>query len=83
MGKTGIAWDNAMSESFWSALKAEFYDRRVWHTRAEVRREVARWIEVVYNRRRLHTALGIVPPVEFEQALQQENNNEEALTRAA
>ena len=87
MGRTGVCWDNAMSESFWSTLKAEFYDRRVWHTRAEARREVARWIEVVYNRRRLHTglhtALGMVPPVEFEQARQQENNNEEALTQAA
>lgn len=80
------AWDNAMSESFWSTLKAEFYGRRVWHPRTEARREVARRIEVVYNRRRLrtglHTALGMVPPVEFKQALQQENNNEEAFTQA-
>lgn len=66
VGRTGVCWDNAMSESFWSSLKSEFFDRRVWQTRTEVKREVARWIEIVYNRRRLHSALGMVPPVEFE-----------------
>src|SRR5690625_7545300 len=52
MGRTGVCWDNAMAESFWATLKTEFYDRRSWPTRAEARREVARWIEIVYNRRR-------------------------------
>ncbi|MDK8436601.1 MULTISPECIES: IS3 family transposase [unclassified Brevibacterium] len=67
VGRTGVCWDNAKSESFWSSLKTEFFERRVWQTRAEAMREVARWIEVVYNRRRLHSALGMVPPVEFEE----------------
>lgn len=69
VGRTGVCWDNAMSESFWSSLKTEFFERRVWQTRAEAKREVARWIEVVYNRRRLHSALEMVPPVEFEEKL--------------
>ncbi|KLU09351.1 transposase [Kocuria sp. SM24M-10] len=69
MGRTGVCWDNAMAESFWSTLKTEFYDRRAWPTRAEARREVARWIEVVYNRRRLHSALGYTTPVEHENTL--------------
>lgn len=69
MGQTGVCWDNAMSESFWSTMKAEFYDRYTWQTRAEAKQAVARWIEVVYNRRRLHTSLDMVPPVEFEENL--------------
>lgn len=69
VGRTGVCWDNAMAESFWSTLKSEFYDRRAWATRAEVKQAVARWIEVVYNRRRLHSSLGMIPPVEFEQTL--------------
>lgn len=73
-----------MSESFWSTLKSEFYDRRTWTSRDEAKREVARWIEVVYNRQRLHTSLGMVPPVEFEQALlRDEDEDQEALTQVA
>ena len=41
-------------ESFWSRLKTEFYDRKRWPTRVAARAGVARWIEVVYNRRRRH-----------------------------
>jgi putative transposase len=69
VGRTGVCWDNAMSESFWSTLKTEYFDRYRWATRAEVKRKVAWWIEDFYNRRRLHSSLGMVPPVEFEQQL--------------
>ncbi|NII86547.1 transposase InsO family protein [Corynebacterium glutamicum] len=67
MGRTGVCFDNSMAESFWSTLKNEFYDRRWWATRDEVCGEVARWIEVFYNRQRRHSALGFIPPVQFEQ----------------
>lgn len=50
-----------MAESFWAGLKTEFYDRRPWPTRAEARREVDRWIEIVYHRRRLHSSLDRKP----------------------
>ncbi|MGP9728744.1 IS3-like element ISAar26 family transposase [Glutamicibacter sp. AOP3-A1-12] len=69
VGRTGVCWDNAMSESFWSTLKTEFYDRYRWATRADAKQKVAWWIEDFYNRRRLHSSLGMVPPVEFEQKL--------------
>ncbi len=69
MGRTGVCFDSAMSESFFATLKTEFYDRRKWPTRAEARRAVARWIEVVYNRRRRHSAIGYATPVNYEYQL--------------
>ena len=49
-GRTGVCWDNAAAESFWSTLKTEFYNRRHWPTKAEARLAVGRWIEERYNR---------------------------------
>lgn len=66
-GRTGVCWDNAMAESFWSTLKTEFYDRRRWATRAAAKTGVADWIERVYNRRRRHSSIGYQSPVEYEQ----------------
>ena len=43
-------------------LKTEFYDRKKWATRDAARKAVARWIEIVYTRRRQHSALGMVSP---------------------
>ncbi|RCS61566.1 hypothetical protein CIK81_15230 [Brachybacterium sp. JB7] len=53
-------------------MKTEFYDRRSWSTRAEARREVARWIEIVFNRRRLHSSLDYTSPVAFENAIKRD-----------
>ena len=66
VGRTGVCWDNAQQESFWSTLKSEFYHR--WHfaTRADAIPAVVNWIESVYNWRRLHSSLGHLSPVEFE-----------------
>jgi transposase InsO family protein len=66
MGRTGVCWDNAMAESFFATLKTEFYYRRVWATKASARREVGAWIEDRYNRRRRHSAIGQISPVNFE-----------------
>jgi len=66
VGRTGVCWDNAQQESFWSTLKTEFYDRYTFVTRAEALREVSRWIDTVYNTRRRHSALGQISPVQFE-----------------
>ena len=66
MGYTGICWDNAMAESFFATLKTEFYYRRIWPTRARAIREVSAWIDDRYNRRRSHSSIGDVTPVDFE-----------------
>jgi transposase InsO family protein len=62
-------WDNAVAESFFATLKTELAYRRSWPTRAIARSEVFEYIEVFYNRRRLHSSLGYVPPVEYERTV--------------
>ncbi len=66
VGRTGVCWDNAQQESFWSTLKTEYYDRHEFATQAAAIHAVTSWIEHVYNRRRRHSALGQIPPVTFE-----------------
>ena len=66
VGRTGVCWDNAQQESFWSTLKTEFYQRHQFATRAEAIHAVSAWIDTVYNHRRRHSALGQIPPVAFE-----------------
>ncbi|WP_307558032.1 IS3 family transposase [Streptosporangium lutulentum] len=64
VGRTGVCYDNAMAESFFGALKNEWLHRFVFTTRVKARRQVIRYIEGFYNRRRLHSALGYRPPLE-------------------
>ena len=64
VGRTGVCWDNAAAESFFAALKNEMYYRQIFPSRARARFAVADYIEVFYNRRRLHSALGYRTPLE-------------------
>jgi transposase InsO family protein len=64
LGRTGVCWDNAAAESFFAALKNEMYHRETFTTRARARFAVADYIEVFYNRQRLHSALGYRTPTE-------------------
>jgi transposase InsO family protein len=59
-------WDNAVAESFFASLKLELIDRHSWATRTRVRRAVFDYIEVFYNRQRLHSSLGYCTPTEYE-----------------
>jgi transposase InsO family protein len=59
-------WDNAVAESWFASLKEECIYRRSWASRAQVRHAVFDYIEILYNRRRLHSSLGYLTPVEYE-----------------
>ena len=60
-------WDNAVAESFFATLKTELIDRRSWASIAQVRAAVFEYIEVFYNRRRLHSTLGYLSPSQYEE----------------
>ena len=64
VGRTGVCWDNAAAESFFGTLKNEMYFRQAFPTRAAARSAVADYIEVFYNRLRLHSTLGYRTPAE-------------------
>jgi transposase InsO family protein len=74
VGRTGVCWDNAVAESFWSSLKRELVHRYRFATRAEARRAIFVWINR-YNRTRLHTTLGMLPPIEYEATYNQPKAN--------
>jgi putative transposase len=64
VGRTGICFDNALAESFNGALKVELVHRTVYPTRKKAREDIARWVELRYNRTRLHSGLGYRTPQE-------------------
>ena len=60
-------WDNAVAESFFATLKEELVHRRTFATRAAARTAIFEFIEVFYNRSRLHSSLGNLTPAEYEE----------------
>jgi transposase InsO family protein len=71
MSRTGNPYDNAKAERFMRTLKYEEIYMNDYETLAEVRASIEHFIETVYNRKRLHSAIGYRPPVEFEGSLAQ------------
>jgi putative transposase len=72
MSRKGNCWDNAPTEAFFATLKRECVYRHRFGTRSQARTIIFRYIEVWYNRKRRHSALGYVSPVQFEQQYQQQ-----------
>jgi transposase InsO family protein len=72
MSRIGNPYDNAKAESFMKTLKQEEVDGRDYRNLDEARAAIGTFIETVYNRRRLHSALGYRPPAMFEENLQQQ-----------
>ena len=66
VGRTGVCWDNAWAESFNATLKNERVYRTVYPTKDKAMNDIALWIELRYNRIRLHSALGYRTPDEVE-----------------
>jgi transposase InsO family protein len=66
MSRKGDCWDNAVVESFFATLKVELIYRSAFATRKEARQAIFDYIEAFYNRRRRHSYLGFLSPVDFE-----------------
>jgi transposase InsO family protein len=69
MSRKGNPYDNAACESFMKTLKYEEVYRQEYRDLAEARASIEKFIEKIYNGKRLHSALGYLPPVEFERSL--------------
>jgi len=78
MSRKGNPWDNAACESFMKTLKYEEVHRNEYRNLAEARASIRVFLEKVYNRKRLHSALGYVPPAEFEASLAARNRKDAA-----
>ena len=66
MGSVGNCYDNAMAESFFATLECELIDRTVFRTRQEAQLAVFDFIEAFYNRKRRHSSIDYLSPVNFE-----------------
>jgi len=69
MSRKGNCWDNAPSESYFHTLKTELVHHEDFRTRAEAKQVIFEYIEVFYNRVRLHSSNGYMSPVDYESAL--------------
>ena len=78
MSRKGNPWDNAACESFIKTLKYEEVYRNEYRDLADARASMQQFLERIYNRKRLHSALGYVPPAEFEAHLAAQKNKEAA-----
>ena len=69
MSRKGDCWDNAVAESFFSNLKLELVNHEKFKTRQEAMDKIFDYIEIFYNRKRLHSFLNFVSPEQFEKSV--------------
>jgi putative transposase len=81
MGSRGDCYDNSVAESFFATLKKELVDRRSWPEKAELRTEIFDFIEIFYNRRRRHSTLGMLSPVDYENSTLDPGGSRNAASR--
>ncbi len=74
MSRCGNPYDNAQAERFMRTLKYEEVYLSEYDTLKEARASIKHFLEEVYNRKRLHSAIGYMPPAEFEQSLTATNH---------
>jgi putative transposase len=68
MGSVGDCYDNSMIEAFWSRMQVELLDQRRWRTRMELANAIFKYLEIFHNRQRRHSSLGMLTPIQFENA---------------
>ncbi|OGS44131.1 MAG: hypothetical protein A2539_00980 [Elusimicrobia bacterium RIFOXYD2_FULL_34_15] len=68
MSGAGNCYDNAVAETFFHTMKTEWIYFKRYETREQAKRDIFEYIEMFYNRKRLHSTLGYLSPVEFESA---------------
>jgi putative transposase len=66
MSRKGNCWDNSVMERFWGSLKSERTDGITYTTREEAKADIINYIEIFYNSKRLHSTLGYLSPMQFE-----------------
>jgi len=67
MSRKGNCWDNACIESFFGSLKTEWLSDKKYKTREQARNDIFKYIELFYNRKRRHAALGYLSPAAYEE----------------
>lgn len=69
MSRKGNCWDNAFAESFFATIKKELIYRTEYKTKEEAKKDIFEYIEVWYNRKRIHSSIGYKTPVQFEESI--------------
>ncbi len=75
MSRRANCWDNAVAESFFKTLKTELVYGNKFESIEEAKSKVFEWIEIWYNKKRLHSSLGYKTPYEVEQEFYQKINH--------